>query len=135
AGTWIQIDTVNTHTEPSQRVHNLTIADDHTYHTAIAGVDVLGHNQGNGDSCDISGWRGTNVSKEDSFDYHYAKHGNNVSREQYARDATQWADNPVGSRTSVTLRDGSPGWRYRTPGGGPGGILDQGGNIITFWYQ
>ena len=25
--------------------------------------------------------------------------------------------------------------RYRTPGGGPGGVLDTDGHIISFWYR
>lgn len=84
-----------------------------------------------GGSSLTSGWRGTNMSDEESFNYHYAKHGG----EQYAQDARNWAANPTGTGTPVGLADGTTGMRYRTPGGGPGGILDSGGNIVTFWYR
>jgi RHS repeat-associated protein len=81
------------------------------------------------------GWRGTNMSDEDSFNYHYAKHGAGRTPAQYAQDAKSWAANPTGVGTPVKLADGTMGMRYRTPGGGPGGILDSNGNIVTFWYQ
>ncbi|MDQ1629645.1 MAG: hypothetical protein QOI54_3389 [Actinomycetota bacterium] len=83
----------------------------------------------------VSGWRGTNMTDQESFDYHYAEHGGGVTREQYAQDARDWASNPTGNGTSVPLKDGTTGVRYRTPGGGPGGILDSDGNIVTFWYR
>ena len=82
-----------------------------------------------------TGWRGTNMTDEESFAYHFSKHGDGRTAEQYARDALAWAKNPTGTGTEVRLADGTTGTRYRTPGGGPGGILDSNGNIITFWYQ
>jgi hypothetical protein len=81
-----------------------------------------------------SGWRGTNMSDEDSFNYHYGKHGAGKTPQQYAQDARDWAANPTGAGTPVRLTDGTTGVRYRTPGGGPG-ILDSHGNIVTFWYR
>jgi RHS repeat-associated protein len=80
-------------------------------------------------------WQGTNMSDEDSFSYHYAKHGAGQTAEQYSQDASSWAQNPAGSGTEVRLANGETGIRYRTPGGGPGGILDQSGKIVTFWYH
>lgn len=82
-----------------------------------------------------TGFRGIGDNSDaDSFEYHYSKHGNGVNREQYARDAQDFAKNPTGIRTDVRLRDGSPGIKYRTPGG-PGGIFDPDGNVISFWYK
>lgn len=80
-------------------------------------------------------WRGTNMSAEESFAYHHARHGGGRSRQQYAQDAKAWASNPGGSGVAVALRDGSSGTRYRTPGGGPGGVVDGNGGVVTFWYR
>lgn len=81
------------------------------------------------------GWRGTNMSAGASFKYHFSVHGAGRSATQYAQDARDWAAKPAGVGTPVKLADGSMGLRYRTPGGGLGGILDSSGNIISFWYQ
>jgi RHS repeat-associated protein len=81
------------------------------------------------------GWQGTNRSDEDSFNYHYAKHGAGNTPEQYARDAKDFANNPAGTRTEVQLGDGTTGARYRTPGGGRGGILHSSGKVVSFWYH
>ncbi len=75
------------------------------------------------------------MSDAESFAYHYAKHGGGASPEEYANDARTWASNPSGIAKPVPLQDGSSGFSYRTPGGGPGGILDSSGNIISFWYR
>jgi hypothetical protein len=89
-----------------------------------------------GEANDLAaGWRGTNMTDEESFEYHYQVHGDGVTPEQYAQDARAWASHPTGTGTPVELADGTWGMRYRTPGGGPGGILDSSGNIITFWYR
>jgi RHS repeat-associated protein len=80
-------------------------------------------------------WQGTNMSDEDSFNYHFATHGDGRTAAQYSQDASNWAENPAGSGTEVKLANGETGIRYRTPGGGPGGILTQGGKIVTFWYH
>lgn len=84
------------------------------------------------------GWRATSFGDEAaSFEYHFSKHGvaAGVTRQQYADDALRWARNPAGTGKPVQLKDGTEGLRYRTPGGGPGGILDNDGNIITYWYR
>lgn len=82
-----------------------------------------------------NGFRGIGDNTDDeSFEYHYAKHANGVSRQQYAKDAQDFARNPTGKQTDVTLRDGSRGVKYRTPGA-PGGIFEQDGNAISFWYK
>jgi RHS repeat-associated protein len=102
---------------------------------AVGGTVVVGRVLGEGaDAALWDGWRGTNMSDEDSFNYHYEKHGAGRTPEQYAEDARTWARNPTGTPKEVPLRNGEIGYRYRTPGGGPGGIVDQYGNIITFWY-
>jgi Flp pilus assembly pilin Flp len=49
-GTWTQITAVDVHETPDQRVHNLTIADLHTYYVGVDGVDLLVHND-NESSC------------------------------------------------------------------------------------
>lgn len=84
------------------------------------------------------GWRATSFGDSaSSFEYHYTKHGAEagVTRDEYARDAQDWARHPAGTGRQVELQDGTEGIRYRTPGGGPGGILDLNQDIITFWYR
>jgi hypothetical protein len=46
AGTWAQVTAVDVRETDAQRVHNLTIADLHTYYVAPAGAAVLVHNSG-----------------------------------------------------------------------------------------
>jgi hypothetical protein len=104
--------------------------------TLIAGGGILGGSATTEEGEDLfSGWRGTNMSDEESFNYQYATHGGDVSPEQYAQDARDWAANPGDNGTPATLKDGTTGIRFRTPGGGPGGILDSDGNIVSFWYE
>lgn len=45
AGTWIQITAIETRTEHTT-VHNLTVAEVHTYHVSAANTDFLTHNTG-----------------------------------------------------------------------------------------
>ncbi len=107
--------------------YNLQIHQIHTYYAGA--TPVLVHN-----SCTPNPFRGTNMSDEDSLAYHYGKHGAGRSIDQYAQDAQAFADNPTGTTSSVNLDDGTTGTRYRTRGG-PGGILDSNGNVVTFWYK
>jgi len=102
--------------------------------TAPFVLPVFGAAEG-GASDLAAAWRGTNMTDDESFEYHYQVHGDGVTPEQYAQDARAWASHPTGTGTPVELADGTWGMRYRTPGGGPGGILDSSGNIITFWYR
>lgn len=85
----------------------------------------------------VGGWRGTNMSAPESFAYHYAKHGEpaGLTEAEYDSAAQSWAAAPKGAGTPVGLADGSSGTRYRTPGGGPGGILDALGHIVSYWVR
>ncbi len=107
--------------------YNLQIDQIHTYYAGTTAVLV--HN-----SCKPNPFRGTNMADEESLNFHYARHGAGRSIEQYASDAQAFAENPTGKTSSVILRDGTTGIKYRTPGS-PGGILDGNGNLITFWYR
>jgi hypothetical protein len=86
-----------------------------------------------------AGWRGTNMSVERSFAYHYGVHGYGHTPEQYAQDARSFAANPPGIGKPAQLRDDPPGVKsgmtYRTPGGGPSATLDQNGAVVTFRYH
>jgi Pretoxin HINT domain len=118
---------------------DLTVDTDHTFYVALTTTAVLVHNQ----TCpvvqfadDLAKWRGTNMTEAESFAYHYGKHGGGVSQATYAADARAWADSVnLSGATKVTLADGSTGFRIRTPGGGPGGIVDSARRLITFWYN
>jgi RHS repeat-associated protein len=115
--------------------YNLTVTDLHTYFVAVGDADVLVHNTCNPDT--TNGWRGTNMTAEQSMNYHWDKHGKNrgVSREQYLADAAAWArtvDPMMGTPTK--LQDGSTGYIIRVKNS-PGGIIDGNGNIISFWYK
>jgi hypothetical protein len=103
--------------------YNLQIDEIHTYYAGT--TPVLVHN-----SCTPNPFRGTNMSDEDSLAYHYAAHGDGRTIEQYARGAQAFADNPTGKPSSVLLKDGTTGTRYRTRGG-RGGILDSNGDLLV----
>ena len=81
------------------------------------------------------GWRGTSMTTEESVQYHFLRHGGGMSPSQYAQDARIWASDPAGQGIPTLLKDGGLGFTFRTLGGGPGGILDDLGKIITFWYS
>lgn len=97
--------------------------------SASMGTPSLGQGATNA----VGGWAGTNMSPEESFIYHFERHGSGMSEAQYDAAAQEWAKGPKRPGTAVQLRDGSRGTRYRSPGGGPGGILDSQGNVVTFW--
>lgn len=78
-------------------------------------------------------FRGTNMSDDASMKYHHQKHGGGASESQYCSDAAAFAANPTGKAKPATLSDGSKGTKYSTPGG-PGGIIDANGKVITYWY-
>ncbi|MDX6719623.1 MAG: hypothetical protein QOJ63_1877 [Solirubrobacteraceae bacterium] len=86
-----------------------------------------------------AGWRGTNMSVERSFAYHYGKHSYGHTPEQYTQDARAFAANPPGIGKPAHLRDDPPGTKsgttYRTPGGGPSATLDENGAVVTFRYH
>jgi len=44
AGTYVQVTAIKSWTASDQRVHNLTVADHHTYYVLAAGTPVLTHN-------------------------------------------------------------------------------------------
>ncbi|GAA3747464.1 polymorphic toxin-type HINT domain-containing protein [Salinactinospora qingdaonensis] len=44
AGTWAQVSAVESQTVPNQRVHNLTVAEFHTYHVGAGTTELLVHN-------------------------------------------------------------------------------------------
>lgn len=112
--------------------YNLSIAGIHTYYAGT--TPVLVHN------CPTASgepeFRGTNMSDEASFQYHYDEHGlpAGVTPARYLSDAQSWARNPSGVGKRVELRNGEFGTRYR-PNNAPGGIMDLAGDIISFWYR
>ncbi len=83
----------------------------------------------------VGGWRGTNMSAPQSFGYHYAAHGAGMTEAEYDAAAQAWAQAPTGVSKSIQLADGSWATKWQTPGGGPGGIVDANGNIITYWTK
>jgi hypothetical protein len=96
---------------------------------------LKGGGSSSSDDSIVGGWRGTNMSAPESFAYHFDTHGAGLTEADYDSAAQSWASKPQGPGTAVQLADGSWGNRYRTPGGGLGGILDAVGNIITFWQS
>ena len=109
---------------------DLTVDVTHTFYVSSGANAVLVHN------CDLhDGWRGTNMSDDKSFEYHYNKHGGGVSKEQYAQDARTWADTvDLNSGKEIELEDGTTGYRIN-PRKGWGGIIDKDRNVISFWYS
>jgi hypothetical protein len=51
------------------------------------------------------------------------------------RGSATWRNPERLQLPAVLLANGETGMRYCTPGGGPGGILDPNGKIVTFWYH
>ncbi|WP_067964114.1 polymorphic toxin-type HINT domain-containing protein [Nocardiopsis trehalosi] len=89
-GTWTQITAVDVHETPDQRVHNLTIADLHTYYVGVDGVGWLVHND-NGRESSCPDWLRDRLEA-----------GNNFNREREAHYTRLGGANEVhvGPRTS-----------------------------------
>jgi hypothetical protein len=120
-------------------MYNLTVEDLHTYYVIAGSVPVLVHNCPPVPPGVANSWSGY-TSAEDSFSYHYNKHGapHGVTPEQYAEDAANWAaSNPARGANSSRwdMGDGTFGVKYTTPGGGKGGIIGPDGKIVSFWYN
>jgi hypothetical protein len=54
---------------------------------------------------------------------------------EYDAAAQSWASATAGVSKPIQFADGSWGPKWQTPGGGPGGIVDADGNIITYWTK
>jgi len=126
----------------SAHMLNLSVAGLHTYYVLAGSTPVLVHNTG--PECPIlakNTWnQGTFDSVEDSFEYHYNKHGAPAgkSREDYAADAAEWlASNPARGSNAMRMEfdDGKFGVKYTSPNGGKGGIVGPDKKVVSFWYQ
>ncbi|MFD8718295.1 polymorphic toxin-type HINT domain-containing protein [Streptomyces sp. NPDC059629] len=143
AGAEVSITAVHRWTRPAT-VHNITVADLHTYYVLAGGTSVLVHNAGLCPEGAASVWdRGSFETLERSFDYHWQKHAEplNISREQYLRDSKEWAEQlaqPGGKKgyDARGQRDEDGNWavKYSDPGGGKGGIVAPDGKVLSFWY-
>lgn len=82
---------------------------------ALVAADCLGSEDGEGavfagDASLWDGWRGTNMSDEQSFQYHYEKQGKRVSPQQYADDARAFREIQAGRKSRKDIR-----WRMGPP--------------------
>jgi RHS repeat-associated protein len=109
--------------------YNLTVSQTHTYYIVVGDQAVLVHN-----TC---GWRGIGRTDEESQILHHERHGAGRTFEQYINDSYDWQRTIPDPRSGelTRLNDRTQGYRHRDPAGGPGGILDGNGCIITFWYD
>jgi hypothetical protein len=108
---------------------DLTVAQDHDFLIdTVVTLVVLVHN------CPT--FEGTNTSDWESDAYHFERHGNGATEEQYFSDAKAFAKNPRGTSVKeVTLKNGKLGTRCTTPGE-PGGIISNAtGRPVSFWYR
>ncbi|MFI9380645.1 polymorphic toxin-type HINT domain-containing protein [Kutzneria sp. NPDC052558] len=125
--------------------YDLTVDSGHTYFVLAGAVPVLVHNRsacpnGVGDVFD----RGSFDTPDDTFTYHYNKHGapEGKTPEECLADAKAWLDSDpennkgrgVFKAASVEGSDGVKVDTYRTVGGGPGGMIRD-GKVISFWYR
>jgi hypothetical protein len=125
-------------------VHNLTVADLHTYYALAGAVPVLVHNSGLcPEKIDNVFHNPSGRSSHAQFEYHWEKHAKarGLTREQYLQDASDWATGiaqPRGKRglnaSLEELADGSRGIKYVDPQTGKGGIIGPDGKAVTFWY-
>lgn len=125
--------------------YNLTVDQLHTYYVLAGNTPVLVHNTGPGCGGIADVWHeGTFASPEDSFQYHFNKHGApvNVTPEQYLQDSKGWAARLAqpGGKTGLNAKrmpfdDGKFGVKYTDPNGGMGGIIGPDGKIVSFWYS
>ncbi|GAB3210904.1 hypothetical protein GCM10027294_31080 [Marinactinospora endophytica] len=109
AGTWIQVTALDIRTA-HQRVHNLTVADLHTYHVAAGRTDVLVHN----DACRLV--PGGGLQAHEDMGGHTLERHVGVS-DEYLRNrtigigppsgrvATRWTDRETAERAVATVLD------------------------------
>ncbi|WP_158264239.1 Hint domain-containing protein [Amycolatopsis sp. CA-126428] len=126
------------------RTYNLSVEGVHTYYVLAGKTPLLVHNTVPCPAGAGEVWHeGTFTSYEDSFEYHYNKHGlpQHVTPEQYFQDAKAWAEQlaqPAGKRGLNAKRtpfgDGEYGVKYWDPTSGKGGIIAPDGKVVSFWY-
>ena len=101
--------------------------------------------RGGSDSWD----RGTFDSPDESFDYHYKKHGKLLGKtpDEYFQDAKAWRDRMAqpgakpNYKQSIQHFDEGPGVKYTStatdPAGQQGGILSPAPlkKVVSFWYN
>ncbi|MFE5036806.1 polymorphic toxin-type HINT domain-containing protein [Streptomyces sp. NPDC056683] len=143
SGAVVTVTAIHRWTQPAT-VHNLTVADIHTYYVLAATVPVLVHNSGLcPEKIDEVFHNPSGRSSQAQFEYHWDKHAKElgITREQYLQDAQDWATGiaqPGGKRglnaSLETLADGARGIKYVDPQTGKGGIIGPGGKPVTFWY-
>ena len=122
---------------------------DHSYvGNPLTAIDPLGLYElpeGGSDSWD----RGTFDSPDESFDYHYKKHGKPLGKtpDEYFQDAKAWRDRMAqpgakpNYKQSIQHFDEGPGVKYTStatdPAGQQGGILSPAPlkKVVSFWYN
>ncbi|WP_405828914.1 polymorphic toxin-type HINT domain-containing protein [Streptomyces sp. NBC_00105] len=140
-GATVEIQKV-THWKELQPAYNLTVNDLHTYYVVAGDTPILVHNSGPCKVADV--WNaGTFASPEDSFQYHFRKHGGpvNVTPQQYLQESKDWAARLAqpGGKAGLNAKrmafdDGEFGVKYTDPNGGMGGIIGPDGKVVSFWY-
>ncbi len=92
AGTFIQVTVIETRLSQKRRVHNLTIADIHTYYVSSGNHDILVHNAGIGGDCEPN-WSYKSVK---SFGHTFSKHGAGKKNTRSLTDEARTKQEPQG---------------------------------------
>ncbi|MFC3996543.1 polymorphic toxin-type HINT domain-containing protein [Nocardiopsis sediminis] len=110
AGTWAQVTAVDTHTTDAQRVHNLTIADLHTYYVGDSAGSLLVHNQ---DGCRTGRvtFRANDLATE-SYEYRAGRHPDNSTPIAPNRNVSTFEYTDANGDTQTITRANDPGGRH-----------------------
>ncbi len=132
------VNAIKTWTVPGQRVHNLTVADLHTYYVVAGGQPVLVHNDNNWCDDDLKAmeeWdKGRSSSVEESARYHIGKHGKGRTFAEYTKEAKAlWDKTPAKDRIRVEVGHGKKGWKIKGDLWSGEGIYTDDGKIVTWW--
>lgn len=141
AGTHVQITAIKKWTA-TQKVHNLTVADIHTYYVVAGDQAILVHNEDPVEkwlSCDadaIGHWYPSTLeTAENSATYHVRKHGKGRTLAEYTTEALDlWRKTKPEDRIPWKLSDGTTGWKIRGDWRSGEGIYSPDGRIVT-WHD
>ncbi|MFC5805834.1 polymorphic toxin-type HINT domain-containing protein, partial [Streptomyces formicae] len=139
AGKNVRVASTKAWNAPEQRVHNLTVADIHTYYVLAGATPVLVHNTGafcGPDAEALNDWdAATFGSLEETAKYHLDKHGKGRTLAEYTKEAKDlWTKTKPEDRIPWKLKNGDMGWKIRGGLFGGEGIYTKEGKIVT-WHD
>ncbi|TQN32816.1 intein/intein [Haloactinospora alba] len=131
SGTWAQVSSVDQRSSEDQRVHNLTVADLHTYYVGGARTNTLVHNSGGNCPADFDDKQLQKKFKH-ADDFGVQGNFNKNKREEFREVLKDHVNSSGTKQVSGTYRGGSV-THYVDPKTRLNVIVDPNGNFVSGW--